>query len=95
MNIRREVALGSGFTREEFEQAFEGFRQLYNVVPLRAVCAPDVLARFCELFERQGELVHAHSLRLRFWGVPIVAAVLAPGTIAFEGEVDDVRMGDW
>jgi hypothetical protein len=95
MNVRREVPLGSEFTREEFEEAFDGFRKLYNVVPLRAVCAPDVLARICELFERSGELVHKHSLRLSYWGVPIVAAVLAPGTIAFEGEVDDVRMGDW
>ncbi len=93
--MRREVALGSAFTRESFELAFEGFRQLYNVVPLRAVCAPDVLARYCELYERRGRLVHAHALQLRHEGVPLSAAVLAPGTIAFEGEVDDVRMGDW
>jgi hypothetical protein len=95
ITVRREVSLGSAFSREEFERGFEGFRALYNVVPVRAACAPDVLAHFCELYEPKGALAHAHSLRLQYLGVAIVAAVLAPGTIIFEGEVDDVRMGDW
>jgi hypothetical protein len=32
---------------------------------------------------------------LRYDGVPVVSAILAPGTIVFEGEVDEERMGDW
>jgi hypothetical protein len=93
--VRREAQLGAFFSRDEFESGFATFKQTYNVAPLRALCAPDVLARFCELYGRSGDRVHQHSLRLRHDGVPLVAAILAPGTIAFEGEVDEERMGDW
>jgi hypothetical protein len=93
--VRREVRLGSAFTDAEFERAFATFRQTFNVAPLRALCAPDVLARFCALYEPRDTNVHLASTRLRFEGVPLSAAVLAPGTIAFEGEVDEERMGDW
>ena len=27
--------------------------------------------------------------------IPLVSAILKPGTIIFEGEVDEERMGDW
>jgi hypothetical protein len=93
--VRREVRVGNAFSNTEFERAFASFRQTYNVAPLRARCAPDVLARFCALYEPTGTSVHRASIRLRFEGVPLVAAVLVPGTIAFEGEVDEERMGDW
>ena len=95
MLVRREARLGRAFSRDEFESGFATFKQTYNVAPLHALCAPDVLARFCELYGRTGDSVHQHSLRLHFDGVPLVAAILAPGTIAFEGEVDEERMGDW
>jgi hypothetical protein len=93
--VRREAHLGNAFTRDEFESGFATFKQTYNVAPLRALCAPDVLARFCHLYERPSDHVHQHSLRMFFEGVPLVAAIIAPGTIAFEGEVDEERMGDW
>jgi hypothetical protein len=93
--VRREVRIGREFSRDEFEAAFAAFRQTYNVAPLRALCAPDVLSRFCALFERSGDVVHQHSLQLRYRGVPLVASLVAPGTVAFEGEVDEERMGDW
>jgi hypothetical protein len=89
------VPLGNAFDRASFERAFASFRQIYNVAPSRAVCAPDVLARFCDLYGTRDATVHRHSTRLAFEGVPLHAAVLAPGTLALEGEVDDVRMGDW
>jgi len=93
--VRREVRLGARFNREAFEDGFSAFKRTYNVAPLRALCAPDVLARFCELYGRRDDRVHQYSLRLHFEQVPLVAAVMAPGTIAFEGEVDEERMGDW
>ena len=68
---------------------------MYNVDPLRVLCAPDVLARYCELFERGPQRAHEHSAWTRFRGVPLVAAIVAPGLVAFEGEVDSERMGDW
>ncbi len=68
---------------------------MYNVAPQRALCAPDVLTRFCELFETSANRALEHSARLRYDGVPLVAAILAPGIVAFEGEVDEDRMGDW
>jgi hypothetical protein len=95
MLVRREAHLKRGFSRDEFENGFATFKQTYNVAPLHALCAPDVLARFCELYGRAGDRVHQHSLRLHFDGVPLVAAIVPPGTIAFEGEVDEERMGDW
>lgn len=93
--VRREVRLGRNFDVAAFERAFATFNEFYNVVPQRALCAPDVLSRFCELFEASVERAHEHSARLRYSGVPLVAAILAPGVIAFEGEVDEERMGDW
>jgi hypothetical protein len=93
--VRREAHLGPSFDREEFERGFATFKETYNVAPSRALCAPDVLARFCELYGSAGDSVHQHSLRLQFRDVPLVAAILAPGTVAFEGEVDEERMGDW
>jgi hypothetical protein len=92
-HVRREVRLGSNFGVEAFERAFERFIQIYNVPPVIARCSPDVLARYCRLFEA-GEDV-ARMREVRFRGTPIYAAVLPAGTIAFEGEVDEDRMGDW
>jgi hypothetical protein len=66
---------------------------MYNVRPQRVVCSPDVLARYCDLYavswDRSGGGI------VRFEGIPLAAAVLPPGTVAFEGEVDPDRMGDW
>ncbi len=94
-NVRREVNLGRAFSAEEFERAYTQFRELYNVRPRRVICAPDVLARYCVLYEREAGAAHLHSARFAFDGVPLVAAIIAPGTVAFEGEVDEERMGDW
>jgi len=66
---------------------------MYGVAPLRIVCAPDVLQRAAALFARSGDA--ALSRELRFEGIPLVSAIVAPGTIVFEGEVDEERMGDW
>lgn len=92
-HVRREVRLGSTFAAEAFEHAFDRFAQTYNVAPKVARCSPDVLDRFCALFERSIEAGRTHEVRFR--GIPIYAAVLPPGIIAFEGEVDEDRMGDW
>lgn len=90
--MRRELRLERDFSANDFERAFERFVQIYNVPPMRARCSPDVLERFCTLYERTA----ATTMReFRYHGIPIVAAVLSPGTIAFEGEVDEDRMGDW
>jgi hypothetical protein len=91
--VRREVRLGSKFPAAAFERAFERFVQLYNVAPDVARCSPDVLERFCRLFESGADV--AREREVRFRGVPVVAAVLPAGTIAFEGDVDEDRMGDW
>lgn len=64
----------------------------YNVQPDVAHCSPDVLDRYCRLFERAGDAVRRE---VRFRGVPVYAAVLPAGTVVFEGEVDEDRMGDW
>jgi hypothetical protein len=93
--VRREFAIGRYFSARTFGEAFAAFRQTYNVAPLRALCAPDVFARYCELFEGSANAAHRHSTRARFEGVPLEAAVLPPGVVAFEGEVDEERMGDW
>jgi hypothetical protein len=66
---------------------------MYHVVPNRILCSPDVLARFSSLFEASGD--EAHRRDLRFHGIRLEAAILAPGIIAMEGEVDEDRMGDW
>ncbi len=94
-NVRREELLGPSFSPTGFESAFRRFVELYNVRPTRVVCAPDVLQRYCALFERSAHVAHGHSVTLRYEGVPLVAAILPPGTIAFEGQVDEERMGDW
>jgi hypothetical protein len=91
--VRREVRLGPEFAVEAFERAFERFVQTYNVPPSVARCSPDVLDRFCRLFESTGEA--ARHREVRYHGIPIFAAVLPEGIIAFEGEVDEDRMGDW
>ena len=91
--MRREVRLGSKFAAASFERAFDRFVQLYNVAPEIARCSPDVLDRFCRLFESDPGA--AIEREVRFRGVPVVAAVLPAGTIAFEGDVDEDRMGDW
>ncbi|MEO6835782.1 MAG: hypothetical protein ABI231_07750 [Candidatus Tumulicola sp.] len=67
--------------------------QTYNVPPNVARCTPEVLDRYCLLFERLDDAARRREVRFR--GVPIFAAVLPNGTIVFEGEVDEDRMGDW
>ena len=93
--VRREVRLGAAFSATAFERAFAAFREMYNVDPQRALCAPDVLRRYCELYERGADIAHERSARIGFRGVPLLAAVMAPGLVAFEGEVEAERMGDW
>jgi len=93
--VRREIEIGTCFSAEAFGNAFAAFRRTYNTAPLRALCAPDVFSRYCELFESGAGAAHRHSTRARFEGVPLVAAVLKPGLVVFEGEVDEERMGDW
>ena len=66
---------------------------MYHSRPTRVLCSPDVLERYCVLFERSADL--AHSGAIRYDGIMLCAAVLPPGMIAFEGEVDEERMGDW
>lgn len=92
--VRREVRLAQDFGATAFASAFASFRKTFNVAPLRASCSPDVFARFCALYARSDD-AHRHSTRLTYDGVPLVAAVLAPGTLALEGEVDETQMGDW
>ncbi|GAC1388146.1 MAG: hypothetical protein NVSMB31_01640 [Vulcanimicrobiaceae bacterium] len=92
-HVRREVRLGRQFTPAEFERAFSKFRQMYQVRPVRVLCSPDVLERFCALFERSVDV--AHSREIRYEGIPLCAAILSPGMVAFEGDVDEERMGDW
>jgi hypothetical protein len=88
------VALGERYDADAFEHAFTGFRRLYHVRPERVLCAPDVLTRYADLFSRSIEDAHAgHALR--YDGIPLVSAILKPGTIIFEGEVDEEQMGDW
>ncbi len=58
-------------------------------------CAPDVFARVAELFAGTAAAAHQHSTRVMFEGVPIVVGFVAPGTIVFEGNVDETKMGDW
>ncbi len=70
-----------------------GFRRLYNVAPQRVVCAPDVLGRFAAIMARSSDDALARALQ--YDGMPVVSGILAPGTIVFEGEVDEERMGDW
>ena len=91
--MRWTVTLGTNFDETAFETALAGFRRMYNVAPERVLCAPDVLGRFAALMGRSAD--DAHQRALRYDGLPVVSAILAPGTIVFEGEVDEERMGDW
>ncbi|MGH7708487.1 MAG: hypothetical protein ACREM6_11270 [Vulcanimicrobiaceae bacterium] len=93
--VRREAVLGPSFSRAAFEHAVDAFVRLYNVKPERALCSPDVLARYCALFERSADTAMEHSARIVHAGMPLLAAIMPTGTIAFEGEVDENRMGDW
>jgi hypothetical protein len=90
--VRREIRVGRHFGPAEFERAFGAFQQMYHVRPSSVLCAPDVLERFSEIY---GEAGQAHVRDLRFEGVRVSASVIAPGMVAFEGEVDEDRMGDW
>ncbi len=89
------MTIGERFDDDAFARAFAGFRQLYHVRPQRVLCAPGVLARYAALFARSVDDAHAGHALPRYEGVPLAGAILAPGTIVFEGEVDEERMGDW
>jgi hypothetical protein len=91
--VQREVLLRPRFEPDDFERAFESFVSAYNVSPSTGRCSPEVLDRYCRLYERGDEA--ARHRYVRFRGVPLFAAVLPAGTIVFEGEVDEDRMGDW
>jgi hypothetical protein len=88
------VRLGRGFSRADFERAFASFRELYNVRPAAVRCSPDVLDRYCVLFSHVRDAAF-DGAAIFYDGIPLAADVLPPGTIAFEGEVDEDRMGDW
>lgn len=94
-HVRKEVALGSMFSVAEFERAFARFRELYNTAPTRVLCSPDVLSRFCVLYERSGDVALDRSAHLAYEGAPLCAGIVLPGTLVLEGEVDENRMGDW
>jgi hypothetical protein len=91
--VRWTVTLGGKYDADDFEIALRGFRRLYNVAPQRVLCAPDVLVRFAALHAHSSE--DALRRELLHAGLPVVSAILAPGTVVFEGEVDEERMGDW
>ncbi len=93
--VRWEVALAPDFDESAFEAAFAGFRRLYHVRPERVLCAPGVLQRYAALYARSGDAALALARSLRFEEIPLESAVLKPGTIVFEGDVDEERMGDW
>ncbi|HEY0395873.1 MAG TPA: hypothetical protein VGD01_15340 [Candidatus Elarobacter sp.] len=57
------------------------------------LCAPDVLSRLAALTARSPD--DALRRDLRYDGIPVTSSILAPGTIVFEGDVDEDRMGDW
>ncbi|MGD0473344.1 MAG: hypothetical protein ABSB70_08995 [Candidatus Velthaea sp.] len=61
--------------------------------PERVFCAPGVLLRFAELYARSPD--DALARRLRFEGIELESSIVSPGTIVFEGRVDEERMGDW
>ena len=92
-SVRREVRLEAGFAADDFERAFDRFVQTYNVAPSVARCSPEVLDRYCRLFERLDDAARRREVRFR--GIPLYAAVLPNGIIVLEGEVDETRMGDW
>lgn len=91
--VRWQTALAPNFDEAAFEGAFAGFRRLYHVPPERVLCAPDVLQRYAALYARSSD--DALSRTLRYLGILLESAILVPGTIVFEGYVDEARMGDW
>lgn len=91
--MRWTVAIGTAFDDAGFANAFDGFRKLYHVRPERVLCAPDVLVRFAEIYSRSAD--DAHEKALAYEAIPLAGAIIAPGTIVFEGDVDEERMGDW
>jgi hypothetical protein len=91
--VRWQTALAPNFDEAAFEAAFAGFRRLYHIPPERVLCAPDVLQRYAALYARSADDALARSLR--YLGIRLESAVLRPGTIVFEGHVDEERMGDW
>ncbi len=91
--MRWTVALGASFDETSFERAFTRYRHLYHLRPQRVLCAPDVLTRYSSVFARTAD--DALTRELRYDGIALVSAILVPGTIVFEGEVDEERMGDW
>lgn len=93
--VRREIRLSVAFDEAAFAAAFRSFAVLYHVPPTRIRCSPDVLERFCLLFEGDAADAYRCAARPRYLGVTVSAAVLPPQTVAFEGEVCEDRMGDW
>ncbi len=91
--MRWTVDLGHAYDEAAFDAAFTRFRQLYHVRPQRVLCAPDVLSRYAAIFARTEHDALTHDLR--YDGIPLVSAILTAGTIVFEGQVDEERMGDW
>jgi hypothetical protein len=92
--VQWTVQLGEAFSDAQFENAFTGFRRLYHTKPERVLCAPDVLTRYALLYSRSIEDAHSgHAMR--YDGIPLESAIVAPGTITFEGHVDEEQMGDW
>ena len=53
----------------------------------------DVLGRLAAVTARSAD--DALTRELRYSGVAVASAILAPGTIVFEGHIDEERMGDW
>ena len=90
--MRREVRLADGFSLDDFAVAFAGFIQLFGVRPTRALASIDAFFAYAALVAPRATLT---ELALQYEGVRIEAAVLAPGTLILEGEVDETRMGDW
>ncbi len=90
--VRCEVSLEPRFDEAAFAAAFDRFRQLFNVAPLQAACSADVLFRLDELAADRGDRFETF---VRHSGVPLYAAILPPGSLVLEGEVDEDRMGDW
>lgn len=92
--VRWTVELGARFDEHQFEEAFTGFRRLYHVRPERVLCAPDVLTRYALLYARSIDDAHGgHALH--YETIPLESSIIKPGTIIFEGDVDEERMGDW
>jgi hypothetical protein len=91
--VRKTVTVGASFEVTALDDALLGFHRLYNVRPDRVLCAPDVLLRLAALVARERD--DALRRDLRWSGIRVSSAILAPGTLVLEGEVDDVRMGDW